>query len=247
MPDNTLQTGTANIAADDVTTLNGGASSGVLVQRIKNMFGADNTARDVSGAFPMPVDTDSKRVISYRGRACSFRIPGRAGTAGQNLFSIHNATASAVLVDVERLTVDFVCTVVKAVTVLPPAMRMYRVTALPTNGTAVTKVARDTSLSSSASLTVLQDASADGTSSATTLTATIPASNVLSQVYAPRLITAAGYEILDTFPFLEGEQLITLRPLEGLVIRLDYTAATQNPITDMWLCDARWTEYTMAT
>jgi hypothetical protein len=94
---------------------------------------------------------------------------------------------------------------------------------------------------------VFQDASADGTSSASALTATIPAGNVLSQVYAPRLITAVGYEMLDTFAFLEGpEQLIVLRPLEGVVVRLDYVLATQNPVTDMWLVDCRWTEYTAA-
>lgn len=247
MADNTTLPGTGDvIATDDVTTLNGSASSGVKIQRVKAGYGVDASYRDVSGGFPLPVTTDGHRVISYRGRCCSFRTPGRAGTAGQNLFSIHNDTASAVRVDVERLTVDMVQTVVKAVTVLPPVVRMYRVTVLPTNGTVGTKVARDTALSSSASLTVRQDASADGTSSATALTATIPAGNVLSQVYAPRLITAAGYEMLDTFPFLEGDQLITLRPLEGLVIRLDYTAATQNPITDMWTVDCRWTEYTAA-
>jgi hypothetical protein len=58
MADNTtLNTGTGGdvIASDDVTTLNGGASSGVKVQRVKVMFGDDNTARDASAAFPLPV------------------------------------------------------------------------------------------------------------------------------------------------------------------------------------------------
>lgn len=229
-----------SIATDDI--------GGVHYQRNKLVFGADGTNNgDVSKANPFPVNTDPTRVISYHGRACSFRMPGRAGTTGQNLFSLHNATASAVLVDLERLTVDMTATVVKAVTVLPPVIRVYRVTVLPTNGTAVTKVARDTALSTSASVTVLQDASADGTSSATTLTATIPAGNVASQLFAPRLITAAGYELIDTFSFLEGEAKLTLRALEGVVVRLDYVLATQNPVTDMWAVDARWTEYTLAT
>lgn len=57
MADNTPQNGTASIAADDVTTLNGAASSGVLVQRVKNAFGDDGTARDVSTAFPLPTST----------------------------------------------------------------------------------------------------------------------------------------------------------------------------------------------
>jgi hypothetical protein len=59
MADNTSQTGTATIAADDVTTLNGGASSGVLVQRVKVGYGDDGTARDVSSAFPLPVNVSA--------------------------------------------------------------------------------------------------------------------------------------------------------------------------------------------
>jgi hypothetical protein len=54
--DNTTQGGSATIAADDVTTLNGGASSGVLVQRMKVDYGDDGSARDVSTAFPLPVN-----------------------------------------------------------------------------------------------------------------------------------------------------------------------------------------------
>lgn len=248
MADNTTLPGTGDIiASDDVTTLNGGASSGVKVQRVKVGYGVDASFRDVSDGFPLPVDIDSERVVSYYGRGSTFRMPGRAGTTGQKIFSLFNAAGSSVLVDIERLTVDTVATVVKAVTVLPPVIRMYRVTAAPTNGTAVTKVARDTAQSSSASVTVLQDASADGTSSASALAATLATGNFASQVFAPRLITAAGYEMLDTFAFLEGEnQKLTLRASEGIVIMLDYTAATQNPITDMWLVDCKWTEYTAA-
>ncbi len=221
---------------------------GVKHQRAKVEYGADGSATDVSKASPLPVDTDSKRVVTFRGRSGSFRIPGRAGTTGQKIFSIHNASGSAVLVDVEKIDIDFTSTVVKAVTVLPPAIRMYRVTVLPTNGTAGTKVALDTALSSSASVTILQDASADGTSSASALTATIPAGNVVAHTFAPRLITAAGYEMFDRMEFLnDGNDRVTLRPLEGLVVALDYVLATQNPITDMWLVACDWVEYTAAT
>lgn len=58
MADNTtLPTGSGGdvIATDDVTTLNGGASSGVKVQRVKVQYGDDGTARDASDAFPLPV------------------------------------------------------------------------------------------------------------------------------------------------------------------------------------------------
>lgn len=187
------------------------------------------------------------RLITYKGRACTRMTPGRAGTAGQKLLSIHNATGSAVKVDIEKISVDLLCTAVKAITVRPPMLRLWKVAVLPTNGTALTKVAEDASLypSSSASVTILGDASADGTSSASALTATLPAGTIITEEFAPRFITAAGYEPLDRAVFLDDPtEVITLNQLEGVVLFADYTLATQNPITDMWLVSARWTEYT---
>lgn len=67
MPDNTATnpgTGGDTIATDDLTTLNGGASTGVKVQRVKVMFGDDGIARDASQAFPFPVyPSGSGRVL----------------------------------------------------------------------------------------------------------------------------------------------------------------------------------------
>ena len=186
------------------------------------------------------IPTEDK-IVLYRGRAASFRMPGRAGTAGQRLMTMHNATASTILVDINRIHVDLAVTVVKAVTVLPPLVRVSRITTLPTGGTAMTKSPEDTALSSSASLTLLQDAQAEGTSSASALSAT--ALSTVVQEFAPRLITAAGYEPFDNKVFLETG-LIVLRALEGLTLDLVYTLATQNPVTDMWSCGLRWTEYT---
>ena len=251
MADNTtLNAGTGGdvIASDDLTTLNGGAVSGFKAQRVKAGFGVDASFRDVSAQFPLPVNADSTRALSYQGWAGTFRIPGRAGTVGQKIASIFNVSGSAVLVDVERITLDTAVTVVKAVTVLPPVMRLYRVTAAPTNGTALTKVAQNSTQSSSASVALLGDASADGTGSGTALTATLTTGNYMRQVFAPRLITAAGYEMLDTFTFFDGtNERLTLRAGEGLVVMLDYVLATQNPTTDMWIVDIKWTEYTAAT
>jgi hypothetical protein len=247
--DSALQTGAEKISTNALSTVNGVSVAADLieVQRFKPGFGVDGALRDVSAQFPLPVDIDSKRLITYRGRASTFRIPGRAGTVGQKLFSIHNATGSAVLVDVDKIKIDLVCTVVKAVTVLPPLIRLYKVTVLPSGGAAVTKVARDSALTSNASLTVLQDASADGTIAASALTATLPAGAVIEGEFAQRLITAAGYEVGDAVQFLkEVDELITLRPLEGLVVMLDYTLATQNPATDMWVVTCKWLEYTVA-
>lgn len=249
MADNTtLNVGTLGdvIATDDLTTLNGGAVSGFKVQRIKSGYGVDSSLTDVSNSSPFPVDVDPRRTISYYGRSGSFRIPGRAGTTGQKLYAIFNAVGSTVLVDVEKVIIDQVETVVKAVTVQPPMVRAYRVTVLPTNGTAGTKVARDTNLSSNASVTLFQDASADGTVSASALTATLPSGNILDQGYGQRLITAVGYETADSIIFFQQiDERITLRAGQGVVIALDYTLATQNPTTDHWLVALKWTEYTV--
>lgn len=200
--------------------------------------------RGTPGHDQYVIPTDG-RLITYRGRGSTFRTPGRAGTAGQKLLSLHNATGSTVLVDIEKVVVDLTATVIKAVTVLPPVIRLWKVTVLPTNGTALTKVPEDSALSSNASVTMLGDASADGTLSTTALTATLPAGMIITQEYAPRMITAAGFELMDRATFLEGEdERITLNPLQGIVVFADYVLATQNAATDMWLATCRWMEYT---
>ncbi len=177
----------------------------------------------------------------YRGRVATFSTPGRAGTAGQKIFAMHNASGSAVEVTIRTVAVDLTQLAAIAVTVRPPVIRVYRVTVLPTNGTALTKVARETGFSSAAAVTVFGDSSADGTGSATTLTATLPAANVLTQTYAARLITAAGYEPFDRETFLDGSE-VKLNALEGIVVMLDYTLATQNPTTNQWLVTCEWDE-----
>lgn len=58
MADNTVinaGSGGDTIATDDLTTLNGGAVSGVKVQRVKPVYGADADATDVSVTNPLPV------------------------------------------------------------------------------------------------------------------------------------------------------------------------------------------------
>jgi hypothetical protein len=206
--------------------------------------GAAGSSAPVSkdGIYGVPVVQLPAQGITHKGRANTFRIPGRAGTAGQKLLSIHNATGSTVKVDIEQVTVDCVQLAVIAVTVQPPIIRVYKVTVLPTNGTAVTKVSRDSGLgASSGSVTILGDASADGTGSGTALTATIPGGAVLTQEFAPRLITAVGYEMFDRTVFF-ADSMVTLNALEGIVVMLDYTLATQNPTSTHWLVGAEWNE-----
>lgn len=196
---------------------------------------------DSSDQYVIPV---RDRITSYKGRANTFRIPGIAGTTGQKLLSLHNASGSDVIVDVESVRVDLAVTTAKAVTVLPPLIRVHKVTVLPTGGATLPKVPEDSLLVTSSSVTLLQGGSADGT--AATLVATIPVSNIVTQEFAPRLITAAGYEPFDRSTYLEGAPF-TLRPLEGIVVELVYVLATQNPVTDMWALGINWSEYTRPT
>ena len=191
--------------------------------------------------YVVPTDL---RIVSYIGRAAALAVPGRAGTAGQKIFAIHNATGSTVLVQVNRIWYDVMQTAAKVVE--PAKVRLERFTAVPTNGTAATKVPIDTSQSSSASVTVWSDASADGTGSATALTITLlsPA-QILVEEWAARALTLVGYEQFDRPTTLDTAP-VTLRALEGLVIFLDYTVATANPTTDRWLVGVEWDEYTLA-
>lgn len=203
--------------------------------------GATVATKDVGGVHFQRFLPDSEPHATFRGRAQTFRTPGRAGTAGQKIFALHNATGSTKIVHINQLAIDITCTVIKAVTVLPPVVRVHRFTAVPTNGTALSKVAKDSALGSNASVTAWGDASADGTLSGTALAVTIPAGSMLSQEFAPRLITAAGYEMFDRTELLVGYDVV-LRALEGVVVNLDYTLATQNPATDMWVVGCDWFE-----
>ena len=239
MADNVAITAGAGttIATDDI--------GGVQYQRVKLSVGADGAATDTSKAAPLPVDTDSRRVVSCHGRACSFKTPGRAAVS-QKLMSIHNATGSSILVDVNRIRVDVLSTVVKAITVVVPVIRVYRYTTIQTNGSVLTKGLVDTTLTSNASVTVTGDASADGVGSATTLT--ITPTTMLAQAYAPRWVTAAGIEQIDTIEFFAGETDITLRALEGLVVFLESAVVTTGiPATDNYIVSIDWAEYTLAT
>jgi hypothetical protein len=241
-----LQNGTEKLSTNALATVNGTTVTAdvIEVQRVKQGFGVDGALRDVSGQFPLPVDIDSKRNIAFWGRSCTFKTNGRAAVS-QKILSIHNAVGSAVLVDVNRLRVDMLSTVVKLVTVVPPVIRVVRYTTLQTNGTVLAKNGVKTSLTSNASVTVTGDASADGTLSATTLTLT--PTGTLAQAYAPRMLTAVGYEIMDTVEFFVGDTDVTLAAGEGLAIFLDAaTVTTGIPATDAYIASVDWNEYTAA-
>lgn len=188
----------------------------------------------------VPVSMAAAAAI-FKGRACTFRTPGRAGTAGQKILAIYHATGSGRVVKVLRVFVDLYQTVVKAITVPPPNIRLWKFTAAHSNGSALTKNKVGGSGASHANVTVSGDASADGTGSTTTLTVTLPAGTFVSQEFAPRFVTAAGYEMADRIQWLEDSE-IELAANEGLCLFLDYLVATMNPVTDMWIAGVEWSE-----
>jgi hypothetical protein len=94
--DNTSQTGADTIATDDVTTLNGGASSGVKVQRVKVGFGDDGTSRDASTAFPLPVNLSSSagngaQVGASLTAAGASTLAGTGNTTGSVVIDVSQA------------------------------------------------------------------------------------------------------------------------------------------------------------
>jgi hypothetical protein len=213
------------------------AVSGVEVRGYRR----GTTSTDSWDQFVIPT---KDRITTFWGRANTFLTPGRAAIA-QKILALHNATSSTVIVSVNRLRVDVLNTAVKAVGVVPPIIRCHKFTAVPTGGTVLSKVSLDSALSSNSSVTAWGDASVDGTSSGTALTITVPAGSNVSQLWAPRVFTAVGYEPIDSGLFMEGDSDITLRALEGVCVFLDQaTVTTGNPTTDRWLATVDWEEYT---
>ena len=212
MPDNTPQGGTATIATEDV--------GGVHFQK---------------------VITANEAHASFRGRAQTFRTAGIGGTVGHRLLTLFNAAGSTVIVSLGNVSIDLFGTAAKAVTVIPPIIRVHRIAAAPTGGTALAKVAKDTALTSNASVGLLQATASDG-GAATAITAAIDAGTMLTQEYAPRLITAAGYEMADRIEFFPSTDVI-LRAGQGVVVNLDYTVAGANPTSDHWIVGCDWYEY----
>lgn len=188
----------------------------------------------------MPYNSEAA-IATYRGRATTFRAIGRAGTTPRRMLTIWNPTGTGKVVHINQITLDLVQTAVIASTVVPPVIRVYKITAAPSGGTALTKVAKDNLLGSNASILLAGDASADGTNSATALAATTTAGAALTQEFAPRLITAAGYEMFDRTELLVGWDVM-LRPGEGLCLSLDLTLATQDPSTNSWIASIDWYE-----
>jgi hypothetical protein len=254
MADNTVCAAYAGgdvIATDDLTRLNGGVVSGVKAERMKLGFGVSGVYRGVSGLHPLPISFHGNRNFTYEGRTSTFRIPGRGGngqaaSGDQPLFSIFNASGSSVLVDITNMVVSRVDTATSATYTI---VRFIKTTSASTGGNTTTKVSKDRGQTSSASVTVLQDASADGTSSATALAATIAYTNAQDIIFPDILYSGANMVSCNLFEtYNKGRTPITLQPSEGLVAVVTWTTAdANNSASANWLVSCDWTEYTLVS
>lgn len=184
-----------------------------------------------------------ERVRSFEGYATSFRTPGRAATT-QNIFSIYNTTGSSVLVAVKRLSIQMDATA--ALAAVAKTVFTSRITTAPTNGTTLTKVTNDTTQSSAANVVITGDASADGTGSGTTLTAT--AGTRMWSQFVMRMHTLVGQVLMDDeslIPHLSDDDPIILRANEGLLVSIAAAATTSNPATDQMIINCVWEEFTL--
>jgi hypothetical protein len=185
----------------------------------------------------------SERVVSGRGMVGSFRIVGTAAASPHNLFSLENASGSAVLVAVRslQLRVDYTA----AATAVAPVVRSSRATGTPAGGTAATKVLMDSAGASSSSVTARGGASADGTNAAIT---GLTAGSTGWQALIGRAHTVVGQILTPPIdllpPFMDIDPLI-LRAGETLLAQLVYTSTTDNPATNHYVLTATWDEFTL--
>jgi hypothetical protein len=109
-----VPSGSDNVAADELTTLNGAGSSGVKVQRVKPGYGVDGDFRDVSPAFALPVNLSSSAGgIGFTTQAltasAAATLAGSASTSGSYVLDVSKAGNASFAI---AATTSFVGTVV---------------------------------------------------------------------------------------------------------------------------------------
>lgn len=190
--------------------------------------------------FPRII-TEPARTITFRGIYGSFRVPGSAATP-QNLLTISNASGSTVLVGLRELRVWTMPTVA-TITVVPPILSLYRITSVPSGGTAATKTSLDSrEAASNASVTIRGPASADGTATAITATA---AGQRLSAEYAAHqyalgLLHPIATDVLAAIPV---EYPLIMAAGDSYLLQLTTAAAADNVATRHFVVECMWEEF----
>jgi hypothetical protein len=189
------------IATDDV-------GGGVHVQRVKNTYGVDGTATDVSRTAPMPVTQGIDPTLTYY-----FRVANQVHVAAASTvhFDLWNADATLL---VRVLTIRQIPDIVTAVTGVATTWRLARTTSVGTGGSAQTAWLPDTSQTAlDADITCRSKATggaAEGTdlydyalSSEETNAATI------------QIASWGGLELVP-LPLIQSGEGILLRPSQGI-------------------------------
>ncbi len=184
----------------------------------------------------------SERVASFKGMAGSFRTVGNAASP-QNLLTIENAAGSSVLVALRRITVQMDATAV--LVAVSCQYKTARTTAVPSAGTALTKVSFDSAQSSASQVTVRGATASDG-GAATAITAT--AGSTGWHQFAPRMHTLVGQVLMEDqslLPTLVAEDPIILRAGEAIVVQVINATAANNASTNNYLVNVMWEEFTL--
>lgn len=202
-----------------------------------------NETRDGATAdfFRDEVHVVPRRIYTFRGAGSAFRVPGSAAL-NQPIWSIENTSGSAVIVSLTALRVFSAQTVANLTH--PPWYFMHRTTTMPTGGTAATKVAYDSTYTTSAANVIIrQGASADGTISA--ITAAVSGGRIATAI-GSQLYTAVGTLQPQPVRMLEAcpdEELI-LQAGQAYVLYVTTAAAADNLATRSFLVDFSWEEFT---
>jgi hypothetical protein len=173
--------------------------------------------------------------ITYKGLATTFLIPGVAA-ANHILFTIFN-TDAVVKAGVEVLVFSHDDSA--AATAVSPIIRTSRITTAPTGGTALTKVSRDTTLTTDADIVLRGGASADGTAS--TITST-PGTGGWGQ-FRPRGHTMVGQFLMPQMPLIPplcATDPLILGQNEGLNVAMITAGVT----TARYAINVAWQEIT---
>lgn len=178
---------------------------------------------------------------AFRGVASTFRTIGSAAVP-QPIFTIENLTGSGKLVYIRGLYLA--CDTTAVLLTVACQADLQRTSAIPSGGTALTKVAIDTALSSNANVILRGGSSADGTNSA--ITAAVVAQGLIGRLFIPRQATAVGQVmqqfLIDLLPgyLLESDSLL-LRENQAIVIQITGTAAS-NAATNHYIVTCVWDE-----
>lgn len=183
----------------------------------------------------------SEHVESFIGACSSFRTLGNAA-APQNLITVENLTGSGKLVYLQ--SIEIAADTTAALLTVSCQFDLARTTAIPSGGTALTKTAMDTLLSSNANIIVRGATASDG-GAASAITATA-ATGYISRQFVNRQATAVGQVVpnnpIEMLPqnVTENDTLI-LRENQAIVLQVTGTAAS-NAATNHYIVNVFWHE-----